>query len=119
MGTRLSFNLSLLSDRMINVLLRGAGEQPDRSPLIAAVVDILIGEQLRRLVGKESWPVELPDLTPDEIRHVYANLTTDVITLAAAALMAGDSPEAEELRTAAAFLDTVGKTLLTGTGTMH
>jgi hypothetical protein len=110
----LAFDLTRLSDRMLNLLTTGAVEQTDPSPVVGAVRTALLQEQLRRVREEPYKPInlDLPCLTINYVRHAYRQLTADVAALETAAALAGDA-EQTELLTAAEFLTSVSENLLT------
>jgi hypothetical protein len=117
---QLNFDLRTLSDRVLNLMLRGAGEgQRLEAPVARAVHDALAEELARRTTrsdtdaGPEQKQIKviLPSLGPHEAAVAYQNLRVDVMNLEYVASLAGDA-EAQELRQAAAFLFEVGQACL-------
>jgi hypothetical protein len=67
----LNFDLQRLSDRTLNLLIRGSLEHSGGSPVVRTVLNILTREQLRRAARTNcvrTQFLDLPDLATDQIR---------------------------------------------------
>ena len=112
------FDLGTLSDRVLNLLLRGSGEgDRPKSQLVRAIADEMTRELLMRQ-SSSAWPARKsfeidcgldPSDTP-AIADAIHNLILDITELErAAALSPAGSLEREELSAAACFLSCVGR----------
>jgi hypothetical protein len=113
MRITVAFNPGRLSDRAINLLLRGSsdGDRP-KVDLVREISDVLTGEALARQSGRP-WPSRNSfEIDPgiasgdcEAVADALHNLTCDVVSLEkVAALSPAGSPERDELTTAAEFL---------------
>ncbi len=120
MRITIDFPLGTLSDRVLNMLLRGSSEggRP-KSELVRAIADEMTRELLMRQ-SSSAWPARTefsiecgiePGDTP-AIADAIHNLILDITELErAAALSPAGSLEREELSAAACFLSCVGRSL--------
>ena len=114
------FDLGALSDRVLNLLLRGSGEaNVPKTDLVRAIADVLTAELLARQQGRP-WPARKEfsvesGLSPEDlpaIADAIHALVCDITELERAAELApAGSLEREEITTAAAFLFSVGDSI--------
>jgi hypothetical protein len=120
MKITIDFDLGTLSDRVLNLLLRGAGEgEGPRPQLVREIADVMARELLMRQSGRP-WPVRKQfsiecGMEPGDVEAIadaLHSLTCDVVSLEKAATLApAGSLERAELGEAAHFLFRVGESV--------
>jgi len=105
----INFDMGRLSDRMLNLLLRGAGEgDRPKDPYVRELYDVLIAEKLcrqgpRRI--RELVRVDVPAEDPRAIAAAIGNLFRDLASLEfPRAIFPAGSPEREEYAAGADLL---------------